>query len=88
MAVYVDSGKYPFRGMLMCHLLADSLDELHQMAEKIDMKRIWFQDHGTPHYDICQERRALAIKLGAIEIDRKKTVALIRMYRAQIELHT
>lgn len=83
MAVYVDAGKYPFRDMLMCHLLADSVEELHEMAAKIGMKRIWFQNHGTPHYDICQERRALAIKLGAIEINRKKTVAIIRMYRAQ-----
>ena len=69
MAVYVDSAKHPFRGMLMHHLMADSLDELHDMAHRIGMKRIWFQDRGTPHYDICQTRRALAIKLGAIETE-------------------
>ena len=42
MAVYVDSANIPYRNMVMCHLIADTLPELHEMAFKIGMKREWF----------------------------------------------
>jgi len=70
MAVYVDQGKIPYRGMLMSHMLSDSLAELHAMANQIGLRREWFQADGTPHYDLCQAKRRLAIQLGAIEITR------------------
>lgn len=82
MAVYVDQGKIPYRGMLMSHMLSDSLDELHAMANRICLRREWFQADGTPHYDLCQAKRRLAIQLGAIEITRRQTVSLIRQLRA------
>jgi len=82
MAVYVDQGKIPYRGMLMSHMLADSLDELHSMADRIGLRRIWFQGEGTPHYDLCQAKRRLAIQRGAIEIDRRQTATLIRQLRS------
>ena len=35
------------------HLVADTLQELHEFAEKVGLKRKWFQDHKDhPHYDI------------------------------------
>jgi len=83
MPVYVDNLKHPYRRMKMCHMLADTLDELHHMADTIGLKRKWFQNHSTPHYDICQAKRKLAIEAGAILIDRKQTVALIRKWRAR-----
>ena len=55
----------------MCHMIADSLDELHAMADKIGMERRWFQvppKASHPHYDIPQERRKMAIALGALEV--------------------
>lgn len=82
MAIYVDQGKIPYRSMLMSHMLADSLDELHAMAGRIGLRREWFQADGTPHYDLCQAKRRLAIQLGAIEITRRQTVSLIRQLRA------
>lgn len=82
MPVYVDRERNPYRGMLMSHMLADSLDELHAMAAAVGLRRAWFQDHGTPHYDLCQAKRAIAIRLGAVEIDRRQTVAIIRRLRA------
>lgn len=83
MPVYVDNQQNPYGRMKMCHMLADSIPELHAMADKLGLKRVWFQDEGTPHYDICQAKRKLAISLGAIEADRRKVVELIRFYRSQ-----
>ena len=37
MAVYVDNLRIPWRGKEWCHLLADSLDELHSFAEKLGL---------------------------------------------------
>lgn len=82
MAVYVDRGRTPYRGMIMSHMIADSLHELHAMADRIGLRRTWFQDNGTPHYDLCQSKRRMAIQFGAVEINRRQTVALIRQLRA------
>lgn len=81
MAVYVDEMKVNYRGMVMCHMLADDPAELHEMADKIGVNRKWFQNKNIPHYDVCKSKRSLAIKFGAIEIRREKTVELIRYYR-------
>lgn len=69
MAVYVDNYRGRFRGMIMSHMMADSLEELHAFAQKIGLKRQWFQDKSAPHYDVCQEKRKLAIAFGAVPID-------------------
>ena len=81
MPVYVDAAIYPYGRMIMCHLMADTVEELHAMADKIGIQRKWFQNKSTPHYDICKSKRAAAILNGAIEIDRHQTVELIRKLR-------
>ena len=71
MSVYVDTARHPFRGYIMCHMIADSLDELHAMADKIGMERRWFQappKASHPHYDIPESKRAKALVLGAREV--------------------
>ena len=84
MPVYVDGAFLPYRRMLMSHMLADTLDELHAMADKIGIARRHFQaDASTPHYDICKSKRSLAVQHGAIEIDCRQAVALIRKWREQ-----
>lgn len=83
MTVYVDSAKNPYRGMIMCHMMADSLDELHEMADQIGVQRKWFQSKSIPHYDICISKRMLAIKHGALEIDRRKLIELVKKYRTE-----
>lgn len=84
MTVYVDDMRAKYRRMIMCHLLADTDDELHAMAARIGVARRWHQKPGTPHshYDICLSKRALAVKLGAVEVDRVGVVAVIRKKRA------
>jgi len=81
MAVYVDAAIYPYGRMLMCHILADTLDELHEMADKIGVARKHYQGPPKtkrPHYDICKSKRAIAVSHGAIEADRKTIVAVSR----------
>lgn len=82
MPVYVDKAIHPYRGMIMCHMLADTPGELHAMADAIGINRKWFQrDASTPHYDISTQKRNLAITLGAITVDRRETVNIIRRLR-------
>jgi hypothetical protein len=70
MSVYVDNMRADFGRMVMCHMIADTSDELHEMAAKIGVARRWVQDAGSyrEHYDICLSRKAKAIRLGAKEI--------------------
>lgn len=81
MSVYVDKAFIPYRRMIMCHMFADTLKELHDMASKIKVKRKWFQDHDVPHYDICKQMRTHALKLGAIEISRREVGLIIKKHR-------
>lgn len=66
MTIYVDKiqrhGSGPW-----CHMITDKdLEELHQMAEKIGLKRGWFQPHPRhPHYDLRPSKRTLALLAGA-----------------------
>lgn len=67
-----------------CHMLADGLDELHAMAERIGMKRSWFQaspPSSYPHYDLTESRRAEAVKLGAVPVDRRGLRELLKRLR-------
>lgn len=86
MAVYVDYPRYRFRRMMMCHMVADSLEELHGMADRLGLKRQWFQGRAsTPHYDICKSKRHQAVALGAEEVDYRGMAAACRRLRAAIE---
>ena len=85
MPVYVDEPIYQLGRMKMCHMLADTEQELHAMADKIGVARKHYQTPpraSTPHYDICKSKRALAIAYGAIPVvDRAKLVDIMRAAR-------
>lgn len=83
MAVYVDNMKAKYGRMTMCHMLADTDDELHAMAERIGVARKWHQYPNTvkSHYDICLTKRALAVQYGAVEIDMRDTARIVRERR-------
>lgn len=78
MSVYVDDMEAPYRGMKMCHMLADTEEELHAMAARIGMARKWHQKAGTArsHYDICLSKKALARAAGAIPITYRQAGAM------------
>ena len=75
-SVYVDACEWPYGRMMMCHMVGDRVEDLHAMADKIGVDRRWFQNTRYPHYDICKSKRALAVKFGAKEIDRRKFVEI------------
>ncbi len=84
MPVYVDDMRASVGRMIMCHMVADTEAELHEMASKIGVARKWYQGPPktrTPHYDIALTKRALAIELGAREITMREAAALTRAAR-------
>lgn len=82
MPVYVDQARNAYRRMVMSHMIADTPAELHAMADRIGIPRRWYQAQAsTPHYDVCQSKRALAIAAGAIEVDRRHLAAILHWLR-------
>lgn len=85
MAVYVDNARLAWRGRRWCHLVADSLDELHGFAKSIGLKRGWFQARASlPHYDVTVEVRDVALSRGAMQADRRTLVLLGRQLKLEL----
>ena len=59
-------------GKKWCHMMTDGrLKELHEMAEKIGLRREWFQDSYHPHYDLVSSKKTLDIRFGAKEVSAR-----------------
>lgn len=83
MSIYVDKERNRLGRMIMGHMVADTLEELHAMADRIGLRRSWFQhDASVPHYDVSLSRRVKAIELGAIECDRRPFVMQVRRIKS------
>ena len=82
MTVYVDDMfLHPmgeFRGMKMSHMLADTDDELHAMADRIGLARRWYQGD---HYDVSMTLRVKAIRAGAVPITLREMANYAMMKR-------
>lgn len=80
MAVYIDKINAKYKNMIMCHMLADTEQELVNMAKSIGVDPKWIQYQGTykAHFDICLAKKEKALKLGAIEITHSQLRALLR----------
>lgn len=82
MSVYVDSmlpclPNPKWKWDRACHMFADTDDELHAFAISLGLKRSWFQSAppaSCPHYDLTTGMRERAVKMGAVELDRRGTV--------------
>lgn len=81
MTVYVDDVRHRFGNMIMCHLWADTLEELLAMVDRIGVQRKWIQGHPTlsfgkhrnaswVHFDIALSKKEKALSYGAVLTDR------------------
>lgn len=79
MTVYVDNMNAKYRGMVMCHLIADTEAELHAMVDKIGVARKWYQ---KDHYDIAASKKAMAIRFhGAVPITWRQAGFMMALVR-------
>ena len=81
--VYVDDAKLKFGRMTMCHMIADTTDELVAMADKLGVARKWIQAAETyrEHFDVCVTMRAKAVAAGAVEITQRDLGIMLRARR-------
>lgn len=89
MACYVDTVRhYPDAGLRYtdyCHLLGDTLAELHALADQLGLPRQIFQDHPWRwHYDLPSHLRARAVQLGALSVEMHDVGALLKARRAAL----
>jgi hypothetical protein len=104
MTVFVDNvrikasvGRY--RDRRWCHLLTDdpTHEELHALAERIGLRRSWFQAPGRDvagpadawwhgHYDVTEAKRREAVAAGAVEIHALDWGRMVALFRAADEL--
>lgn len=89
MAVYVDElrvwaharGRYRAGS---CHLIADSVPELHAFAAACGFKRSWYHSGASvPHYDLVSAGRDIAVAAGAVEIDWREFVRIGRRLKSR-----
>lgn len=84
MATYVDNMQVSWRGKLWCHLVADSLDELHEFAAMLNLPRSWFHKGASyPHYDVTTEFRIRAIEQGANEVNSRYVLGIAKELKIQ-----
>lgn len=78
MTVYVDNMRARFGRLVMCHMIADTDEELCAMAARIGVAQRW---HQGDHFDVCLAKRALAVAAGAIEITMRQCGAMVARRR-------
>ena len=73
MTVYVDDVRHRYRGMIMCHMWADSQAELLAMADRLPIERRWLQKPpkaSWEHFDVSLSMKMKAVRLGAVLTDK------------------
>lgn len=81
MTVYVDDVRHQFGRMVMCHMWADTDEELLAMADIVGVARKWIQGHPVlsfdkhkdaswVHFDISLSCKAKALAAGAVLTDK------------------
>lgn len=88
MTVFVDSAvfKKAHGRKRYCHLGADTEEELHAFAAKIGLKRHFFHRSARHlHYDLAEEKRAVAVAAGALEISSKELAKRARPKSAETQ---
>lgn len=77
MTVYVDDLKYKKKNgrIKYCHMIADTLEELHEFCQSVGISKHFFHAYAKhKHYDLNERNRNLAIENGAIEISTREII--------------
>ena len=93
MAILIDSFQNGARGPIRywhrrCgHLVSDSsIEELHEFAAELGLRREWFQLKSIPHYDLTGRVYELAIERGAILVSSREIVRRAVRLEAEITI--
>lgn len=83
MGVYVDNMRMGYGRMVMCHMIADTTEELLAMRERLGIAHVPLEDAGTyrEHLDVCRAKRALAVAAGAVEVTMRELGGKLAMKR-------
>lgn len=84
MTVYVDDVRHKYGRLVMCHMWADTLDELLEMSDNIGVNRKWLQlppKASWVHFDIALSKKALALENGAVLTDKYGPVEFLAKQR-------
>lgn len=85
MAVYVDDELIPWRGNHWCHMVADTLPELHAFASRLGLRKDWFQATSAyPHYDVTVRVRDRALTMGASMGDRRTIIGCAKLLKHEL----
>lgn len=85
MTVYVDNVRLIYKGKYWCHLVADSLNELHEFASLLGVNQCWFHRNASyPHYDITVQIREKALLLGAFEGNRHQIINCAKKMKLEL----
>lgn len=77
--VYVDDSEVPKHGYAWFHLVADSIQELHEFAVNIGLPaRSFHRGARHPHYDVTAGQRRRALQHGAVAISARDAVHIGR----------
>lgn len=86
MTIYVDSSKVYFKGKYWCHMMADSLDELHSFCQSNGIAKIWFHENASyPHYDITTDIRNIVIRKGAVMVSRQEIINFGKLLKKELD---
>ena len=88
MTVYVDNARNPFGRMIMCHMVADTIGELLEMADRLGLDRRHFQPWSHPHFDVSLGYRKTAVSFEqnpAVPVDKHQLVEIMKRQRQQLE---
>jgi hypothetical protein len=83
MSVYVDNLMKPYKREKVCHMIADTEEELISMILNIGGKMENQLDAGTAdsRFDVNEQQRELALENGAIEISKSQLAKICRERR-------
>lgn len=77
--VYVDNAFVERRGRRWCHLLADSVEELHEFAAAVGLsKQAFHRAARIPHYDVTSTQRLWLLEQGAKPVTARQAILLTK----------